>query len=366
MTSGREAIERISLVCDTVVATQLRTGDFWPWSWGPALFGCAVLDLARFTGSERHVPWARAWADHHIAHEPVIDQSDRTAPGLVTAGLFARTGPGSCAGVRYRDMSETVADYVRHEPRLVGDTTNHLGPSMIGKLYPRSVWVDSLMMFGLFAARWARQSGDADLLAFAARQPQGYAELLQASTGLWHHSWWARSGRPFPADFWGRGNGWVVTSLPMIMEELIAAGGHEAEVDAAADILDRTSAALLALQRPDGTWGTLLERPSVSESSATSLIGAGWLHAIRLGVLDARYREPARRAVAAVDARIQWRVGRDGLRQWSLPGISGPTIPLPLLPRTGYRLVPQGRDHSYGIAAQVFAALRLAEDDQQG
>lgn len=352
-----DAMERISLVADTIVAGQVHSERFWPWTWGPALFGHAVLELADHTGRERHLRWAGAWADHHLALAPPVDQSDRVAPGLVTAGLWRRTGEG-----RYRDATERITRYLVEEPKLVGDATNHLGGSMIGKFYPRSVWVDSLMMFGVLAARWGAITGDTDLLELAARQPQGYADLLQAPNGLWQHSWWERTGRAYPTGvYWGRGNGWVVAALPMIMEELAEVGGHGPQLAEAEQILTRTSRALLPLQRPDGTFGTLLTEPGGRELSATALIGAGWLHGVRLGVLPRDYIDPALRAVSAVNDAIQWRVGPDGLRQWSLPGVSGPTIPVPGLPRTGYRVIPRGRNHSYGVAAQLFAVLRAAQ-----
>lgn len=49
-----------------------------------------------------------------------------------------------------------------------------------------------------------------------------------------------------------------------------------------------------------------------------------------------------------------------------MPEISGPTIPLPLLPKLGYKLVPRGMNWSYGLAALIFAATeykRLAESN---
>ncbi|GAA1710484.1 glycoside hydrolase family 88 protein [Propioniferax innocua] len=350
-----DPLERISLVADTVCAWELRTGRYSPWTWGPALFGAAALDAAAAgPNHDRHVAWATGWVDHHLARGTVTDTSDRVTPGLVAAGLHARG-----AASRHREVCERIAAYVRDEPRMDAEMTNHLGGSMIGRLYPKSVWVDSLMMFGVFAARWGRASGDAELLRIAASQPAAYASVLQHPSGLWHHSWWRRGRRPVPEGvFWGRGNGWVVAALPLIMEELMAAGGFDQEVETIAHILRRTSDAIAPLQRHDGWFATLLDEPERAEASVTSLVAAGWLHGVALGVLDPSYREPALQALRAVDATIQWRVGPDGMRQWSLPGISGPTIPVPGVGRQAYQVVPMGRDHSHGLAAQMWAALR--------
>ena len=37
--------------------------------------------------------------------------------------------------------------------------------------------------------------------------------------------------------------------------------------------------------------------------------------------------------------------------------ISGPTIPMPVFPKLGYKLVPLGKNWSYGVAALIFAAI---------
>lgn len=346
-------LELAARLADDVCADHLGRGFVWPWHWGPALFGFAVALLDErlrpsAAASLAHEPWLRAYCDHYLAHPPRVDQSDLAAPGLVTNELSRLTGDTA-----YAALTDLVVAYIRDEPRLVGDATNHLGPSLIGRLYPRSVWVDSLMMFGVFTARYARDTGDADLLDVAARQPEAYARLMQdPATGLWSHAWWRRTGRAFPAPgtFWGRGNGWVVAALPMILEAI----GDHPRADAIAAILRGTSAALAGLQRADGTWTTLLTEPSsYRELSVTALVAAGWLHAHRLGVLDQAYADRARAALAAVTGAL-----REGPRGLELPEVSGPTIPVPLLPRLGYRWTPRGTNFSYGMAAFVLAAVR--------
>lgn len=343
-------LERATALADDVCADHLTRRFVWPWHWGPALFGFALtlLDARLGETPPRHEPWLRAWCDHYVEHPPRVDQSDMAAPGLVTHEMARLTGDE-----RYARLTDLVVTYIRDEPRLVGDATNHLGPSLVGRIYPRSVWVDSLMMFGVFTGRYGHDTGDSEMVEIAARQPEAYAELMQdPQTGLWSHSWWKRTGRAYPAPgtFWGRGNGWVVAALPMILESI----GDHPRADAIAGILERTSRALLPLQHNDGTWTTLLTEPrTYRELSVTALVAAGWLHGVRLGVLDDAYAERARAALDAVTGAL--RPGRRGLE---LPELSGPTIPVPLLPRTGYRLTPRMANASYGMAAYLMAAVR--------
>lgn len=211
------------------------------------------------------------------------------------------------------------------------------------------------MMLSVFPAVYGSETGDRELLDFAARQPRLYAARLQdPEDGLWRHSWWVRAGRPHPSGriYWARGNGWVVASLPRILDRLPADHPERLGI---LEILERTSRALLPLQRPDGWWETVLLPPgrSYRESSATALVAAGWLHSTAAGYLPEAYRDPAERAFrSVVDALVEGPGGR-----LVMPEISAPTIPLPVFPRPGYTPVPRGMNFTYGIAALIFAAV---------
>jgi unsaturated rhamnogalacturonyl hydrolase len=327
------------------------------WTWGDALYLWSLTELDAFLGEERYLGLCRGYCDRFAKLRPAIDQSDTCAPGLVAHAVWKRTGdPGALS------LVEDVERYMLTEPRVVGDAPNHLGHSLEGRFYPSSVWVDSLMMFGLFALRRGGDEGEEALFELGARQPRLYASLLQdPGTGLFRHSWWVRRAGPQPRGpvFWGRGNGWVMASLPMILGSLPADHPEAATIEG---ILRRLAEALLPLQRPDGFWTTLLEPESRSyrESSATALIAAGFLRASRGGWLDPRYAEAGLRAY---DALV------DSLGEPDSPpamgGISLPTIPLHVLPRLGYLAVPRGRDVSYGLAALFLAAIE-AEKTRAG
>lgn len=373
-----EALQRVTDLADAVAAQQM-TQPVAQWHWGPALQGLAYARLQEHHGDERYTGLLLRYARHH-AHPPGprIDASDTAAPGLVTFEL-ERLGHTEFAW-----LTDAVITYLRRAPRAVGEAVNHLGDGAWSRLYPRSVWVDTLMMFGVFPARVGTARGDAELVDLAAALPAHLAELLQHPSGLWTHSYWApswhsRSGRRFPRrSFWARGNGWVVASLPMILTEI---GEHERSAEIR-DLLVRTSAAMLQCQSADGSWTTLLNGPSRGrpETSATALVAAGWFTAVARGWLPESYLVPAEQALKYVVSRINPHApgGTSPIRRWLsrtaaasttgayqgpvLEGISGPTIPLPLIPRLGYtRLTPDAPNASYGMAAAIFAALAEAE-----
>lgn len=343
----KSAIELVMQLCDSLVADDLRAPRVPDWHWGQGLFGFGLCESGRATASSQYLPWLRRYLDHYVEHPPVIDQADMATPGLASLETWRWVNnPG------YRNLTERVAYYIRHEPRDVGGAANHLGHAPIAKLYPRSVWVDSLMMFSVFPARYGAELADPEMLDIAAAQPGVYANLLlEEGTGLWSHSWWQRTQRPYPnGQFWARGNGWVVAALPMILTEI----GHHPQTPVITQLLRRTSAALLAEQRPDGTWNTVLgqTRRSYRELSATALIASGWLQACRHGWLDRSYVEPARLALNAVVSSLQLVDGR-----WRMPETSGPTIPLPGAPQLGYRFARRGSNRRHGVAALTLAAI---------
>jgi unsaturated rhamnogalacturonyl hydrolase len=322
------------------------------WTWGEALLGYGLSLMGDFLGDGRYDRFLAAYCDYWSLRRPRVASSDTAAPGLVTYSMWKKTGDE-----RYRELTDSVLSYIRGEPRLIGDAVNHLGSSPLARIYPKSIWVDSLMMFSVFPAMYARENGDSGLLDFAARQPRLYAGYLEdPETGLWYHSYWVKAGTHYPRSdiFWGRGNGWVVAALPMILGFI---GADHPEAAGMADILRRTSEALLPLQRGDGAFETVLSRPGKTyrELSATALIASGWMRGVRMGILDGKFLSPALSAFKAVVGAF-----REGGGGVFMPEISGPTIPLPPCPYLGYRLVPRAENWSYGIAAAIFAAIEYA------
>lgn len=317
------------------------------WMWGEALLGYALNELDKENGTESYTDFLCSYCDYWAKADPAVDQSDTAAPGLITYAMYKRT-----ANAEYKRLTDKVLDYIRYEPRLYLDCLNHLGCSKKGKIYPKSVWIDSVMMFSVFTSLYANESGDAELLDFAARQPKQYASMmLDKEKGLWAHSYWVNQKTAFPKRdlFWGRGNGWVICAFPMILDNI---GLDHKEAPEIIRLFRQTSEALLECMRDDYTFNTLLKYKSYRELSATALISAGWLHGIRCGYLDEKFLEPAIKAFeACVNAMEE---SDDGVY---MTEISGPTIPLPLLPKLGYKMIPLGKNWSYGVAALIFAAI---------
>ena len=317
------------------------------WMWGEALLGYALDEFDKENGKEDYKKFLCDYCDYWAKVDPAVDQSDTAAPGLITYAMYKRTGNGE-----YKRLTDKVLHYIRYEQRLYLDCLNHLGCSTKGKIYPKSVWIDSVMMFSVFTSLYARESGDVELRDFAARQPKQYASMMfDEAAGLWTHSYWVNEKKPYPGKdlFWGRGNGWVICGFPMILDNI---GLDHPQAQGIIELFRTTSESLLGCMNEDYTFNTLLKYKSYRELSATALISAGWLHGIRCGYLEQRFLEPAIRAFEACVEAME-----EKGEEIYMTEISGPTIPVPLLPKLGYLAVPLGKNWSYGIAALIFAAI---------
>ena len=344
MRFNEEYYNKVKRLADFIVS---KEDPKMKWMWGEALLGYALDELDKENGREDYTTFLCEFSDYWAKADPAVDQSDTAAPGLITYAMYKRTG-----SPEYKRLTDKVLDYIRYEPRLYLDCLNHLGSSKKANIYPKSVWIDSVMMFSVFTSLYARESGERELLDFAARQPKQYAAMMfDSEQGLWVHSYWVKRGRAFPGRklFWGRGNGWVIAGFPMILDNI---GTDHPEAKEIIDLFAKTSEALLPLMREDGSFSTLLKYKSYRELSATALVSAGWLHGVRCGYLDERFLAPAVRAFETCVNAIE--ESGEGVY---FPEISGPTIPLPVFPKLGYKAVPLGKNWSYGIAAIIFAAI---------
>ncbi|HEY3595688.1 MAG TPA: glycoside hydrolase family 88 protein, partial [Polyangiaceae bacterium] len=294
-------------------------------------------------GTERYRGYAEAYFEHH-AGRTRIRWSDDCPPGLAALELYRVT-----QRAEHLAAAERVATYLKGARRTRDGGLNHFGVSPMALIYPESMWVDSLMMYGIFAARWGRATGDEDMTRFALQQPPLFAAVLRDSrTGLFRHSWWVRARKAIPSGegTWLRGNGWVMASL---VEVLLATPDGEEGRGPLVTMLRELAKALMPYQLPSGLFATVLGRPSYEETSGSALCAYGLFQGVRDGHLPASFVEPATRAYRTLLQRLEKRNGRLSLRD-----VSAATMPYPIWV---YPLIPRVRDASHGIAAMILAGM---------
>ena len=317
------------------------------WTWGQGIMGAALNDLDLYLGSEKYLPFLQGFCDYYVKHEPKVDSSDTAAPGFITYAVYTRTGKPE-----YKALTDKVLDYIKNEPRIYKDAVNHMGGNILGKFYPKSIWVDSLMMFSVFPALYAAKEGDGDLLEIAAKQPALFADcLMDKDDHLWYHSFWVKKQHHYPKRkyYWARGNGWVVSAIPKILDCI----GDHPERERILQAYRQTVDAVVKKQHPSGGFNTLLGRRTYLESSATALIADGIYHGVRMGYIGEEYLPYAEKAYAFVLSCLKFK--KNG--KVVMTKISGPTIPVPVVPYIGYAWVVKTPNMFYGIASFLWAAI---------
>ena len=265
------------------------------WMWGEALLGYALTELDAFLKEDRYFDFTRAYCDYWATAGPRVDQSDTSAPALITYAMEKRTGNPA-----YAALTEKVLNYIKHEPRVLDDAVNHLGNSPEGRLYPRSIWVDSLMMFSVFPARYAAERGDRELLDFAARQPRLYAGYMQdREDRLWYHCYWVRARSHYPPkkDLLGPGKRLGHRLSPP--DSLLSSRGpsRAGRNPGNTPKPPATPCCPTSGRTATGKRSSTVRGRTYRESSATMLIAAGWLKAVHKEFLPRDFLTPAVRAI---------------------------------------------------------------------
>ncbi|MGI6701805.1 MAG: glycoside hydrolase family 88 protein [Christensenellales bacterium] len=319
------------------------------WQWGQALYiyGLALID-SEFN-EDKYTDYIKRYYDYHIGKGYRVNTSDTAAPALGAFYLAGKTKEQ-----KYIDVVNRVRKYFDEAPKVVEDMPNHLGSGIESYIYPSSIWIDSLMMYGVFTSWYAKVNDDKKLMEFAMKQPRLFAKyLLDSDENLFYHSYWTKLKTHYPVKkyFWGRGNGWVMAAIPLFIENFDEGEDKEYTIE----LFKKLSGALLKYQRPDGYFETVFNKigKTYTESSATMLIASGWFYGYKRGWLSVEYY---RAAVKAFNAVVDEFEIKDGLL--SMPKISAPTSAIPLMPYFAYKITPRGNDWHYGLAAAFFAALQ--------
>jgi unsaturated rhamnogalacturonyl hydrolase len=313
------------------------------WSWEVGVLMYAMTELYRVTADQRIGAYFAAWMDHHLAKGYAIAISDACPPALTAIALYAQTGRED-----YADVAREVLRYLREDSLR----TDEGGISHLGIVEPKTLWVDSLFMFGMVLVRWGEQAHDEKALAEMGTQLAIFADLLQSESGLFVHAY----GWPAEHDddvYWARGNSWVTIAAADYLRARLL--GHEAD-DRVAGILDRQIAGVLAAQdKTSGSFFTILNRPGETylETSATALFAYGLSRAYRYGLAEDDVLLPISRAMTALANQI----GVDDRGRPYVTGISGPTG---VGTFEDYAAVPLENDLSYGVGGAILALVEAS------
>lgn len=292
------------LQADVVRAAALRAQryPYKVWGFGEDIGLRALLELSHVLEDPEPAEFvARLMRDWDATRGPLAP-ADHVTPGVVLLELHERLGQTS-----FLDTALELGRLLTSFPVADGVAVHRRDLDA----WRDTIWVDCMALDGPFLARLGRTTADGTWTDAAGDALLGYARVLQDETGLFVHGYDVGTHRP-SAVHWGRGNGWALHGLVDTLEALPP--GHSAVAEAC-ERLSRLVAALVASQRPDGRWHTILDDPSSPvEASTPAFFASGVIKARRLALLDGEpigdtaLEDMIDRAVAALVAEV----GADG------------------------------------------------------
>jgi rhamnogalacturonyl hydrolase YesR len=199
---------------------------------------------------------------------------------------------------RYRQAIDTVSAHIGHKQMRMPD-----GTLARPRPQPVSLWIDDLYMSVPFLAQMGHLTGDRQYFDDAARQILQMSDrLLDRSTGLYDHAWFANTD-PDPRFFWGRGDGWALMATAELLSLL-----PEDHKDRAAvlETFRRGVQGIVEVQGRDGMWHQLLNRvDSYPESSATAMFTFAIARGVNRGWLAPTYAPAAQAGWRALEQRVR-------------------------------------------------------------
>jgi unsaturated rhamnogalacturonyl hydrolase len=246
------------------------------WHFGDSVAFEAMIAATDVLGDDRYLSFAHGFARGWAASRAEFEPFDLTAAGAAMCEIVARTGDELL-----RSRLIALAEYLAARPRLggvfqtfpaaplrVGFRTEPIAPwerALLDDPGP-GVFVDCLHFDPPFFVALAAVTGSAEWKRLAIEQALGYVDLLHdPASGLFHHFFLERTGRAHILG-WGRGQGWALLGLLEVIEHLPACDERER----LAVTSRATIEAMLQLQRPDGHWDAVVQRPEGGIETSTA------------------------------------------------------------------------------------------------
>ena len=274
------------------------------------VFLSGVEKTWELTGDDRYINYIQQWIDSVISYTGDITkfnpgQLDDLQPGILLFPLIKRTGDP-----RYELALETVAHAIEVSPKCENGGFWHKS------WYRQQMWLDGLYMGGPFLAMYGAAKDRPDLFDLDLQQAELMRQVTRdEKTGLWYHAWsenrlvdWADKETGRSPEFWGRAIGWVPVAL---LEEMDFIPKEHPTWKRLGEIACELLMALLPWQdEKTGLWYQVVNKPEDPrnwlETSCTCLYAGGLMKAVRLGLIDKKYLEPAKKGYQGVIDRLTY------------------------------------------------------------
>lgn len=206
--------------------------------------------------------------------------------------------------MRYLDsISELVESLATDYPK------NSHGGLWHMKSQPNQMWLDGLYMVGPLCAKYGMLTGKKEFCEMAVNQAfLMYENMKDEKNGLLYHGWddsftaeWADKKTGLSAEKWGRAMGWFTVATVDILEAIEEGSSNYNKL---LGYVKSIFASLVKVQRESGFWCQVIDKPNAEgnweETSGTCLIAYSMAKAVRLGFIDKKYLDNAKKAYEAI------------------------------------------------------------------
>ncbi|WP_019536531.1 glycoside hydrolase family 88/105 protein [Paenibacillus ginsengihumi] len=270
----------------------------WDWPQGVGLYGLRKLAEHSRDPQRNYDDFIVRWAKEQMRRGLPLKNINTTAP-MLTLMDYSEFKGLSLEWMEWlvNECPRTAENGFQHVTS--GDTKQEL------TLHDQEIWIDTLFMVVLFAAKMGvRHNNPAWLSEADAQFALHIKYLFNRDDALFYHGYDFKNKHNFSQAYWCRGNSWFTLAVP----EYFDMTQREAPTRSYGLIFETYRAQvdkLMSLQAKNGLWHTLLDDPdSYTEVSGSAAIAAGILKGIRLGLLDARYADGCFKTIEAVMSNI--------------------------------------------------------------
>jgi unsaturated rhamnogalacturonyl hydrolase len=276
------------------------------WSWTNGAMYLGMLDWARLSKDETYFNFLKSVGEKQAYNPgPALFHADDICVSQLYLELFAR----------YKDSAMIKPTLKRMDFVLANRTYGDLDFTRKGN-NTRWSWCDALFMAPPAYARASRITGDAKYLDFMNEEYKvTYDTLYDQSQKLFFRDTRYKTQKEANGEkiFWGRGNGWVVGGLCMIIDNMPE--NHPARlkyIKLYKEMMERVA----GLQDKNGFWhSSLLDLKSypMPETSCSGFFTYGLAWGINRGFLPAKKYRPitlkawkALNSVVSTDGKVGW------------------------------------------------------------
>ena len=262
----------------------------WEWTQGVGLYG--LFRLSEDLGKTEYLKFLEDFYDKEISLGLPAKNINTCAPLLTLALLYKKTGKEEYKRVCHEWAESVMKDFVRTEEGGLQHRTSD--SENTGEL-----WDDTLFMTVMFLALMGEIEDNQSYKDEAEYQFLIHIKYLtDKKTGLLFHGWTFEGRHNFAKALWGRGNCWFTIAVP---EYLSIASVDSPEKRFLTEALLQQVKALKKYQDESGMWHTLVDdSSSYLEASATCGFGYGILKAVRMGLVDEKYKVVGEKALEPI------------------------------------------------------------------